>query len=36
MLLAYSGVRGGGILRDPNDEHRSGLRWRDVELQQLT
>lgn len=36
MLLACSGVRGGGILRDPSDELRSELRWRDVELQQLT
>ena len=31
-LLAYSGVRGGEILRDPNDERRSGMRWRDVDL----
>ena len=31
-LLAYSGVRGGEILRDPNDRRRSGLRWRDVDL----
>jgi len=31
-LLAYSGVRGGEILRDPNDERRSGLRWRDIDL----
>ena len=31
-LLAYSGVRGAEILRDPNDERRSGLRWRDVDL----
>ena len=31
-LLAYSGVRGGEILRDPNDERRSGLRWQDVDL----
>jgi integrase len=31
-LLAYSGVRGGEVLRDPNDERRSGLRWRDVDL----
>ena len=30
-LLAYSGVRGGEVLRDPNDR-RSGLRWRDVDL----
>jgi integrase len=32
-LLAYSGVRGGEILRDPNDERRSGIRWRDVDLE---
>jgi integrase len=32
-LLAYSGVRGGEVLRDPNDERRSGLRWRDVDLE---
>ena len=32
-LLAYSGVRGGEILRDLNDERRSGLRWRDVDLE---
>ena len=32
-LLAYSGVRGGEILRDPNDERRSGLRWHDVDLE---
>ena len=31
-LLAYSGVRGAEVLRDPNDERRSGLRWRDVDL----
>ena len=32
-LLAYSGVRGGEVLRDPNDERRGGLRWRDVDLE---
>ena len=32
-LLAYSGVRGGEILRDPNDERRSGIRWRDIDLE---
>jgi integrase len=31
-LLAYSGVRGAEILRDPNDQRRGGLRWRDVDL----
>ena len=32
-LLAYSGVRGGEILRDPNDKRRSGIRWREVNLE---
>ena len=32
-LLAYSGVRGGEMLRDPSDQRRSGLRWRDVNLE---
>jgi integrase len=32
-LLAYSGVRGAEILRDPNDERRTGIRWRDVDLE---
>ena len=31
-LLAYSGVRGGDVFRDPNDERRGGVRWRDVDL----
>ena len=31
-LLAYSGVRGGEILRDPSDKRRSGIRWREVDL----
>jgi integrase len=31
--LAYSGVRGAEVLRDPNDERRSGIRWRDVDLE---
>lgn len=33
-VLAYTGVRGGEILRDPNDEQRRGLRWGDVNLDQ--
>jgi len=33
-VLAYSGVRGGEILRDPNDGSRNGLRWEDVDLGQ--
>jgi len=32
-LLAYSGVRGAEILRDPNDQRRNGLRWRDIDLE---
>ena len=32
-LLAYSGVRGAEVLRDPNDERRSGVRWRDLDLE---
>ena len=32
-LLAYSGVRGAEMLRDPSDERRSGIRWRDVNLE---
>ena len=32
-LLAYSGVRGAEVLRDPNDQRRSGIRWRDVDLE---
>lgn len=29
-LLAYSGVRGAEVLRDPNDDRRDGVRWRDL------
>ena len=32
-LLAYSGVRGGEILRDPSDQRRSGIRWREVDIE---
>jgi integrase len=31
-LLAYSGVRGGEVLRDPNDTRRNGLRWQEIDL----
>ena len=31
-LLAYSGVRGGEVPRDPNDQRCSGVRWRDIDL----
>lgn len=32
-VLCYSGVRGGEILADPRDDRRSGLRWKDVDLE---
>lgn len=32
FLLAYTGIRGGEFLRDPADERRNGIRWRDVDL----
>ena len=31
-ILAYSAVRVGEILRDPNDPRRRGLRWEDLSL----
>lgn len=30
--IGYSGVRGGEVLRDRNDDRRDGVRWRDVDL----
>ncbi len=33
-VLAFTGVRGGEILRDPNDPDREGLRWGEVNLDQ--
>lgn len=33
-MIAYSGVRGGEVLKDPNDERRTGLRWNDVDLEE--
>jgi integrase len=30
--IAYAGVRGGEIVRDPNDDRRQGIRWSDVDL----
>lgn len=33
-VLAFTGVRGGEVLRDPNDPDRDGLRWGDVNLDQ--
>lgn len=35
-LLAYSGARVGELVRDPNDERRDGIRWRDVDLEGST
>jgi integrase len=31
-VLAYTAVRVGEVLRDPNDPRRRGLRWEDLEL----
>ncbi|GAB3673004.1 tyrosine-type recombinase/integrase [Halopiger thermotolerans] len=31
--IAYSGVRGGEIVKDPNDPRRTGIRWTDVDLE---
>lgn len=32
MTIAYSGARGGELVRDPHDARRTGLRWKDVDL----
>lgn len=32
-MLALSGARGAELFNDPRDEHRNGLRWRDVNLE---
>lgn len=32
FLLAYSGARGAEVVRDPDDDKRDGVRWRDVDL----
>lgn len=32
-ILCYTGVRVAEVLRDPGDERREGLRWRDVALE---
>lgn len=29
-MLAWSGVRGGEVLRDPHDDRREGVRWGDL------
>lgn len=31
-VLAYAGVRTAEVLRDPRDDRREGLRWRDVDI----
>jgi integrase len=30
--IAYAAVRGGEIVRDPNDDRRQGVRWSDVDF----
>ena len=30
--IAYSGVRGGEVLKDPNDPRRTGLRWSHIDF----
>jgi integrase len=32
-ILAFTGVRAGEVLRDPRDERRNGIRWRDVHIE---
>ncbi|ESP90051.1 tyrosine-type recombinase/integrase [Candidatus Halobonum tyrrellensis] len=32
-VLAYSGARGAELFRDPQNERRHGLRWRNVDLE---
>jgi integrase len=34
--IAYAGVRGGEIVRDPNDDRREGVRWSDLDLENAT
>jgi integrase len=33
FVLAYSAVRVGELLRDPNDPRRRGVRWEDIDLE---
>jgi integrase len=33
FVLAYTAVRVGELLRDPNDPRRRGVRWEDIELE---
>ncbi|WP_073307764.1 site-specific integrase [Halobaculum gomorrense] len=35
-MLAYSGARGAELFRDPQNDRRSGLRWRHVDLDEGT
>lgn len=35
-VIAYSGVRVGELVRDPNDDRRKGIHWRDVDLENGT
>lgn len=30
--IAYSGARGGELVRDPNDARREGIQWKDIDL----
>jgi integrase len=34
--IAYAGVRGGEIVRDPSDDRREGVRWNDLNLENAT
>ena len=34
--IAYTGVRGGEVVRDPNDDRRQGVRWSDLNLENGT
>ena len=33
-MLALTGARGAELFADPRDDHRNGLRWEDVDLEQ--
>jgi integrase len=33
VVLAYTGVRVGELLRDPDDPRRRGVRWEDIDLE---
>jgi integrase len=34
--IAYAGVRGGEVIRDPNDDRRQGVRWSDIDFENGT